>query len=106
MNNKDIELKKIKKSFIKENFPLDKQEEDLLLDLWNYSEIKDEDKKKQDIKNIFLSNLERKKAISLRPLESDILKVKSIALKKGIPYQTLLISIIHQYANWDLVEKI
>jgi len=41
----------------------------------------------------------KKKAISIRLLESDIQKIKALAIKKGLPYQTLIASEIHQFAH-------
>ena len=38
------------------------------------------------------------KNINLRLSENDLLKVKSKAQEAGLPYQTLLSSLIHQYA--------
>lgn len=35
---------------------------------------------------------------------ADIIKIKSKALSKGIPYQTLINSVIHQFANDKLIE--
>ncbi len=46
-----------------------------------------------------------KVAIGLRLDGSDLALLKSEAERLGIPYQTLLGSIIHQYVNGDLVEK-
>ena len=50
-------------------------------------------------------NTLRKKAITVRIQESDIAKLKSRALQKGLPYQTLIASILHQYAEGQLLEK-
>jgi predicted DNA binding CopG/RHH family protein len=41
----------------------------------------------------------KKKAISIRLLESDIERIKAKSLSQGMPYQTLISSLIHQYAN-------
>ena len=45
-----------------------------------------------------------KVAISLRLEGSDLPVVKNEAQRLGIPYQTLIGSIIHQYATGELVE--
>jgi predicted DNA binding CopG/RHH family protein len=44
-------------------------------------------------------NISKRKVINIRPLESDIAKIKSKALSVWIPYQTMINSIIHQFAN-------
>ncbi len=47
----------------------------------------------------------KKKPITVRVQEQDIQKIRSIAFQRGIPYQTLVSSIIHQFAHGDLVER-
>ncbi|MDP3955851.1 MAG: hypothetical protein Q8Q18_01240 [bacterium] len=42
------------------------------------------------------SSLERTKNINIRLSERDVLKLKARAAEQGIPYQTLVASIIHQ----------
>ena len=44
----------------------------------------------------------KRKTYSFRLIENDMIKIKSIAEIQGIPYQTLIWSIIHQYANGNL----
>ena len=46
--------------------------------------------------------LDKTKNVNLRISESDLLKIKAQALQKGIPYQTLMASLIHQYSNGRL----
>ena len=47
----------------------------------------------------------KKKALNLRLGESDIEIIKKKAAQKGLPYQTLISSVIHQYATDQLGEK-
>ena len=47
----------------------------------------------------------KKIPISLRIPERDVQRAKSLAMQKGIPYQTLISSIVHQYLDGRLVEK-
>jgi predicted DNA binding CopG/RHH family protein len=49
-------------------------------------------------------NTLRKKPITVRVQERDIAKLKSIALRRGIPYQTLVASVLHQFAEGTLKE--
>ena len=44
----------------------------------------------------------KRKTYSFRLNENDMIKIKSIAEIQGIPYQTLMWSRIHQYANGNL----
>lgn len=48
---------------------------------------------------IACAQMSKKKAISIRLLESDIERIKAKSLSQGLPYQTLISSLIHQYAN-------
>lgn len=43
----------------------------------------------------------KKRPVSLRLQEQDIQKVKAMAYEQGIPYQTLIGSIIHRYVKGD-----
>jgi predicted DNA binding CopG/RHH family protein len=45
------------------------------------------------------SQMSKKKAISIRLLEDDIERIKAKSLSQGLPYQTLISSLIHQYAT-------
>ena len=54
---------------------------------------------------VFQENATKRKAISLRILESDLAKVKARAIIEGIPYQSLIGSVIHKYVNGGLVAR-
>lgn len=47
----------------------------------------------------------KRKAINIKVLESDLEKLKSKALEEGMPYQTLLNSVLHKYITGQLVDK-
>jgi predicted DNA binding CopG/RHH family protein len=47
----------------------------------------------------------KRKSISLRLLENDLEKIKTEAIKVGLPYQTLISSIVHQYVNGQFSGK-
>ena len=51
---------------------------------------------------IFKASNSRSRAISLRLQEQDYIGIKAKALELGIPYQSLLNSIIHQYLTGKL----
>jgi predicted DNA binding CopG/RHH family protein len=46
-----------------------------------------------------IKKITKKKSLNLRVYENDIPRIKALALEKGLPYQTLLTSIIHQVAT-------
>lgn len=49
-----------------------------------------------------LKETTKKRPVSLRLQEQDIQKAKALAYEQGIPYQTLISSIIHRYLKGDL----
>jgi hypothetical protein len=54
--------------------------------------------------DILKENQERK-AITLRLQLRDISLLKTIARRRGVPYQTLVSSVLHQFANGDIIER-
>ena len=62
------------------------------------------EKKKKKIESILGKSL-KKKVITLRLNDSDLEQIKSIANNEGIPYQTLISSILHKYVNNRFVDK-
>ncbi len=47
----------------------------------------------------------KKRRINIRMSEKDFIDIKIKSLEEGIPYQTLISSIIHKYVSGKLVEK-
>jgi len=60
--------------------------------------VKDLENEKLKLKKA-VENKYRKKVISIRISEGDIQKLKKKALETGIPYQTLISSLIHNYVE-------
>ena len=61
-------------------------------------------KKKKKIDNI-LERAKKNKSISLRISNYDLEKLKEKANNEGVPYQTLINSILHKYITNQLFEK-
>jgi predicted DNA binding CopG/RHH family protein len=86
---------------------LDNEEKEILNDYENdeYVEIPDmgEEIKKhaEYAKATFLKN----KRINIRISQKDLESIQRKALEEGIPYQTLISSLIHKYTAGKLVEK-
>ncbi len=51
------------------------------------------------------NSISKKRPVNIRLLESDIEKLKTKALIEGIPYQTLINSILHKYLNGTLIPR-
>lgn len=43
--------------------------------------------------------LRKDKRVNIRISERDLISLQKIALEEGIPYQTLISSVLHKYAN-------
>ena len=52
------------------------------------------------------STMSKDKRVNIRLSEKDLEDIKIRALEEGIPYQTLMGSILHKYVSGRLVEKI
>ena len=57
------------------------------------------------IKNAVEEDINTRKQVNFRINQNDLEKLKSKALVEGIPYQTLLNSIVHKFLNGTLVAK-
>ncbi len=63
--------------------------------------LKDFEKEKKRFEKMASATLKRK-SINIRVIESDISKIKSIAMNEGIPYQTYITWILHKVATGEL----
>jgi len=86
---------------------LDKEEKNIL-DLYEEGKLKakyptEEDLKK--VKKIAENTFRKNRRITIRLYEHDYAGIQKKAMEKGIPYQTLISGIIHQYIEGDLLER-
>lgn len=51
------------------------------------------------------ATLRKDKRVNIRMAERDLVRLQKTALHEGLPYQTLLSSILHKFINGRLVEK-
>ena len=66
---------------------------------------KPSEKELKEIKKIAETTFRKNKRITIRLYEHDYKGIQKKAMEKGIPYQTLISGMIHQYIEGDLVEK-
>ena len=59
----------------------------------------------EKIQAVVTDKYNKRKAINIKVLESDLERLKAKALEEGMPYQTLLNSVIHKYISGKLVEN-
>ena len=55
--------------------------------------------------SIATNQIKKRRKINLNVLEADIERVKIKAIAQGLPYQTLIASVIHQFATDKLEPK-
>jgi len=99
-------MKKMDKKF---DFKLDDEELQILEDIENgdYVSLKETNPKKFEEEKAMaklaaentIKRLTKKKSYTMKLIENDVESIKVMALKKGLPYQTFIASIIHQIAT-------
>lgn len=82
-------------------YELDEEEKQLLKDIENGEFVSVKNVKEEIEKAVVAANYTFSKArnINIRLSEKDLLKIKRKAAESGIPYQTLVSSILHRFAN-------
>ncbi|MDQ2692119.1 MAG: antitoxin [Chloroflexota bacterium] len=51
------------------------------------------------------ATLRKDKRVNIRISERDLLALQKRAVRQGIPYQTLISSVLHKYVNGEFIEK-
>lgn len=89
-------------------YNLAKDEEKLLkaYESGKFTRVKSLKQQKVKYKGYAETMLNKTKNINIRLSEKDIFTIKAKAVEKGIPYQTLLASVIHQYSSGKLPDVI
>lgn len=82
-------------------YQLDPEEEQILKDFEDgkYVRVKNFEQEKKRLQEIARNTLDKKKNINIRLSERDLHKLKVKAAEDGIPYQTLVGSVLHRFAN-------
>ena len=82
------------------DYPLDDEERTLLeaVEKEGIKSASDVDEKMKLAKEAALNTISQKrKAITIRLPERDLFRLKAQALRDGLPYQTLISSVLHKY---------
>ncbi|MDO8497657.1 MAG: antitoxin [bacterium] len=84
--------------------PLDDYEKQLIEDLENdqFQPIQNEKKEMKRYQSYFKAMPKKDKRISIRVAQQDLLEIQKKATDSGIPYQTLVSAILHQYAKGNI----
>ena len=85
---------------------LDKEEKELLksYEKGEWKSIKDFEKKKLEYQRYARNTAAKNKRINIRLTERDLANLKAKSLEEGMPYQTLVASIIHKYVSGKFKE--
>jgi predicted DNA binding CopG/RHH family protein len=51
------------------------------------------------------ATVRKDKRVNIRLSEKDLIRIRKKAMEEGLPYQTLISSVLHRYANGRLVDK-
>ena len=87
---------------------LDKYEKDILKSFENgeWEPIKNLEEEKEKYAQYARNTFKKNKRINIRISEWDLIRLKAKSLKEGIPYQTLVSSLIHKFVTGSTVELI
>lgn len=84
-------------------------EEQEILEAFDQGNLKPSKNSAQEIERhqaVAKATFKKDTRINIRLSSRDLRALQLLALKEGIPYQTLVSSILHKYADGQLVEKV
>jgi predicted DNA binding CopG/RHH family protein len=86
---------------------LDDEERDILesYERGEWVPVKSPKKEIERLQRYARNTLQKDKRINIRMSSKDLDQVQVIAAQEGIPYQTLVSSIIHKYVSGYLIER-
>ena len=87
--------------------PLDQEEKDLMesIEHEEWRSVKNIKIEKEKAIAAARNTLKKDKRINLRFTQKDYRRIKIKAIEEGIPYQTLISSIVHKYLNGSLAPR-
>ncbi|MBC8433878.1 MAG: antitoxin [Desulfobacterales bacterium] len=87
--------------------PIDQEEKDLMesIERDEWKPVKDINQEKEKAIAAARNTLKKNKRINLRLTQKDYHQIQIKAIEEGIPYQTLISSIIHKYLTGRLQEQ-
>ena len=87
--------------------PIDQEEEDLMesIERDGWRPVKDLDPEREKAIAAARNTLKKDKRINLRLSQRDYHQIQIRAIEEGIPYQTLISSLIHKYLNGSLTPR-
>lgn len=85
------------------------EEETEILEAFNQGKLKRSENINSEIehhKSVAEATFKKDARINIRLSSRDLRSLQALALKEGMPYQTLVSSILHKYVDGQLTEKI
>lgn len=97
----------MKKNSKKAFDPIDEEERDLMESIENdeWRPVKNIKQEKEKAMAAARNTLKKDKRINLRLTQKDYHQIQIKAIEEGIPYQTLISSVLHKYLNGSLAPK-
>ena len=83
------------------NLKLEKEEKEILeeVERGEWKSISPSSRDLEYYKSAAKKTLKKDKRVNIRMTERDLSTIQKIALEEGIPYQTLISSVLHKYVN-------
>lgn len=81
---------------------IDKEEKEIVESYDSDEWVSAGDEKKEELREAAKNSLLKKKRINIRLTEKDYHDIQVKAMEEGVPYQTLISSIIHKYNKDEL----
>ena len=87
--------------------PLDKEEQDLMesVERGEWVPVEDQRQEAEKLKSAARATFVKDSRMNIRIAKRDLNALKIKAMEEGIPYQTLVSSIIHKYLSGKLVDR-
>jgi predicted DNA binding CopG/RHH family protein len=77
----------------------EEQELELAFEHGEFESAADFEERKKELEAVAKSTLNKNTNINIRLSEKDVYKLKALAVEEGLPYQTLVASILHKTAS-------
>lgn len=89
------------------NVRLSKEEKTILqsVERWRPKSVPNLKKEAKRYQDYARATFRKDKRVNIRISEKDLIKIQQKALEEGLPYQTLISSVLHKFVGGRLVEK-
>jgi predicted DNA binding CopG/RHH family protein len=86
---------------------LNKEEKEILqsVEKGQWHSVRNVKKQIQRYRGYAAATVRKDKRVNIRMSEKDLVNFQKKALEQGLPYQTLISSVLHKYVNGHLVDK-